>query len=141
MFRKTLAICMSLSWAISLTAADTPPQSGGKLSAAEIVDKNVAARGGLESWRAVQTMSLTGTLGAGGNRRATLPVPGPGRRFRQEAPPARPADEVQLPFVMELKRPRKMRFELQFNGRRSRGEIGDENAMRARLLELEQLRT
>ena len=32
-------------------------------------------------------------------------------------------------------------FELQFNGRRSRGEIGDENAMRARLLELEQLRT
>jgi peptide deformylase len=31
-------------------------------------------------------------------------------------------------------------FELQFNGQRSRGEI-DENAMRARLLELEQLRT
>lgn len=32
-------------------------------------------------------------------------------------------------------------FELQFTGRRSRGEIGDENSMRARLLELEQLRT
>jgi len=30
---------------------------------------------------------------------------------------ARPAEEVQLPFVMEVKRPRKMRFDLcQFNG-------------------------
>lgn len=32
-------------------------------------------------------------------------------------------------------------FEAQFHGRLSRGEIGDENSMRARLLELEQLRT
>jgi len=30
--------------------------------------------------------------------------------------PSRPSEEVQLPFVMELKRSRKMRMELQFNG-------------------------
>jgi hypothetical protein len=30
--------------------------------------------------------------------------------------PIRPVEEAQLPFVMELKRPRKMRLELQFNG-------------------------
>jgi len=30
--------------------------------------------------------------------------------------PQRPTEEVQLPFVMELARPRKMRLELQFNG-------------------------
>ncbi len=30
--------------------------------------------------------------------------------------PKRPAEEVQLPFVMDLARPRKQRFELQFNG-------------------------
>jgi len=122
MFRKSLVVCSSLAFAISLAAAPDTPQAGAKLTAAEIVDKNVAARGGLEAWRAVQTMSLAGKLGAGGNQRATLrtPVPGPtsiaGRRGAQPALPTRPAEEVQLPFLMELARPRKMRFELEFNG-------------------------
>ena len=75
MFRKSLIISISLVSAISLAAAADPPQSGAKLSAAEVVDKNVAARGGLQAWRAVQTMSLAGKLGAGGNQRETLAVP------------------------------------------------------------------
>jgi hypothetical protein len=64
-------------------------------------------------------MSLIGKLGAGGNQRATLPVPTPtpgGRGSSRLVTPQRPAEEVQLPFVMDLQRPRKMRFELQFNG-------------------------
>jgi len=104
-------------------AADTAP-SAANLSAAEIVEKNVAARGGLQAWRAVKTMSQEGKLGAGGNQRATLHVPNPGppstsgpsRKNSQFAPPTRPVEEVQLPFLMEQARPRKMRFELQFNG-------------------------
>src|SRR4029077_18407956 len=119
MARKSLVafvICITLALSISLFAAgDTP--TGANLSAAAIVDKNVAARGGLQAWRAVQTMSLGGKMGAGGNRRATLPVP------PQQDPmpnltgiPQRPTDEAQLPFVMELKRPRKMRVELAFKG-------------------------
>ena len=36
------------------------------LSAAQIVDKNVAARGGLSAWRSVQTMSESGKVDAGG---------------------------------------------------------------------------
>jgi hypothetical protein len=64
----------------------------------------------------VQTMSLEGKLGAGGNQRAALPVPGASRKPGRQAMAPRPVEEVQLPFVMELKRPRKMRFELQFNG-------------------------
>jgi hypothetical protein len=118
MFRKSLVIYSSLAFAISLTAADTPP-AGAKLSAAAIVDKNVAARGGLQAWRAVQTMSMSGKLGAGGNQRAALPLPMPAaRRSGQQALPStqRPVEEVQLPFVMELARTGKMRFELQFNG-------------------------
>jgi hypothetical protein len=56
-------------------------------------------------------------MGVGGNQRATLPAPMPTRKGNlQQIIPTRPADEVQLPFVMELARPRKMRFELQFNG-------------------------
>src|SRR5712664_1619802 len=116
MFRKSLGICMSLALAISLAAAGVDTASQSKLSAAAIVDKNVAARGGLQAWRTVQTLSLAGKLGAGGNRRATLPVPVPGPHASAQALVTRPAEEVQLPFVMELKRPRKMRFELQFSG-------------------------
>jgi outer membrane lipoprotein-sorting protein len=109
-----------LAFAGSLAAAGNSTPSRDKLSAAEIADKNVAARGGLQGWRSVQTMSLAGKLGAGGNQRSTLPEPGvvagPGRKPSQQIVPTRPAEEVMLPFVMELKRPRKMRFELQFNG-------------------------
>jgi hypothetical protein len=119
MFRKSVGICISLALASSLAAAADVSQSGAKLSAADIVDKNIAARGGLKAWRAVQTMSLSGKLGAGGNQRATLQVPVSGKKrsaSETAIASARPAEEVQLPFVMEVKRPRKMRFELQFNG-------------------------
>jgi hypothetical protein len=119
MVRKLLVVFVigiSLALTVSLFAAgDTP--TGTTLSAAAIVDRNVAARGGLQAWRAVQTMSLEGKLGAGGNRRATLPVPaqqGPMPNLNGIA--QRPVDETELPFVMELKRPRKMRVELVFKG-------------------------
>src|SRR2546429_9123009 len=79
MFRKSLVISMSLAFTVSLGAAGGETPSQGKLSAAAIVDKNVAARGGLQAWRAVQTMSMQGRLGAGGNRRATNSVANPGR--------------------------------------------------------------
>jgi hypothetical protein len=101
--------------AISLaTAGDIP--SGANLSASAIVDRNVAARGGLQAWRAVQTMSMEGKLGAGGNQRATLPVRPQGPTPSLNEIPQRPVNETQLPFVMELKRPRKMRVELVFKG-------------------------
>ena len=118
MFRMTLAICGFLTLGVSLVAAADTSPSSSKLTAAEIVDRNVAARGGLQAWRAVQTMSLMGKLGAGGNRRSTIPMPLPGgRRASQQDLPQRSVEEVQLPFVMEMKRPRKMRVELQFNGK------------------------
>ena len=121
MFRQSLAICISMACANLLAVAQDTPASRVKLSAVDIADKNVAARGGLQAWRAVQTMSLAGKLGAGGNQRAALPVPNPGpggagRKSNRQTLASRPAEEVQLPFVMELQRPRKMRFELQFNG-------------------------
>jgi hypothetical protein len=109
-----LAACMA-----EATAA--PAQA--KLSAAEVVTKNVAARGGLGAWRAVQTMSLSGKTGAGGNQRATLHVPTQGqatvatRKADEPQVPSRRVEEVYLPFLMELARPRKMRFELEVAGK------------------------
>jgi hypothetical protein len=82
-----------LSFAVPLAVfADTATPPVDRLSAAQIVEKNVAARGGLQAWRAVQTLSMSGKLEAGGKQ------------------------DVQLPFVLEMKRQRKTRFELQFNG-------------------------
>jgi len=115
MFRKSLAVLISFAFGVSLAAADNPA-STTKLSAAEIVNKNVEARGGLQAWRAVQTMTMSGSMGVGGNRRATLAVPPTGRKLTLGLPAPRPEKEMELPFVMELARPHKQRFELKFNG-------------------------
>jgi hypothetical protein len=115
MIRKLamVSLLFSFSASISLAAVPTPKSN---LSAAEIVSKNVAARGGLQAWRAVHTISMQGKLGVGGNQRAPLPVPVPGKKPTVLPTDPRPTEEVQLPFVMEMQRPRKVRFELQFKG-------------------------
>jgi hypothetical protein len=61
---------------------------GGALTAREIVAKNVAARGGVDAWRNVQTMVWTGRL-------ETSHGPAPS-----------------MPFLLDQKRPHKTRFEL-----------------------------
>jgi hypothetical protein len=118
MLRKSIglfALGLSLVLANSLLSAGDIP-SGPSLSAAAIVEKNVAARGGLQAWRAVQTLTMTGKMGVGGNQRATLPSQSQGKIPALNALPQRPLAEVQLPFVMKLKRPRKMRMEIIFKG-------------------------
>jgi hypothetical protein len=116
MLRKLFAIWMCFGFAISLAEATEDSASRPNISAATIVDRNVAARGGLQAWRSVQTISMEGKLGAGGNQRTAIPVPSPDKKVIKQALPSRPAEEVQLPFLMEMKRSRKMRLELQFNG-------------------------
>ncbi len=116
MLRKLVAISLTLVVAnLVAGAADTTP-ARANLSAAEIVNRNIAARGGLQPWRAVQTMSMNGKLGAGGNQRATLAVPPPNKKMAPIPTDPRPKEEVQLPFTMEMQRPRKVRFEILFKG-------------------------
>lgn len=71
--------------------ADTPKASAA-LTAAQIVDRDVAAKGGLQAWRAVQTMTYSGKVDAGGKH------------------------DTQLPFVLQMKRTRKTRVEIAFQG-------------------------
>ena len=114
--RKTELACAFLALAVSLASgADTKTAATAHLSAAAIVEKNVAARGGLDAWRAVQTLSMTGKMDAGGNNRPALAMPVPGAKKGAVMPPPRPEAQVQLPFTMELKRPRKARLEIEFN--------------------------
>jgi outer membrane lipoprotein-sorting protein len=89
--RKVFLLCVAMSICISLAMTGTAsPQPPGNLTAAQIVEKNVSAKGGPQAWRAVQTISFSGKMDAGGKQ------------------------NVQLPFVLEKKRPRKMRIELVF---------------------------
>ena len=114
MSRRILVVCLCLSFAALRAAATDNSRAHASLSAAQIADKNVAARGGLQAWRGVEALLMSGRLDAGGNNRPTLPMPG--QKEAQKVARQRPAEQVQLPFVIDLKRPRKMRVELQFNG-------------------------
>lgn len=75
-----------LSGCISSLAVAGELEQG--LSANQIVEKNVAARGGQDAWRKIQTMIWVGHIES-----ANAPVPN-------------------LPFVLEQKRPNKTRFEI-----------------------------
>jgi outer membrane lipoprotein-sorting protein len=97
------------------------------LTAAQIVDKHVAARGGLQAWRAVQTLSVTGTMDAGRGdsaaRSAKLARDGVGasvKRAHADAPAgdnSEATQQVQLPFTLDIKRPHKSRLEIVFAGK------------------------
>jgi hypothetical protein len=114
----------AFSWAIlALASASAMVGQQAKsalpsLSAEQIVDKNVAARGGLQAWRAVQTLSLSGKMQAGGNRPDYPAAAAAGRRGANAPPPAqqKPKPQVELPYLMEFKRERKSRVEIQFAG-------------------------
>ena len=115
MSKKLLVSITIMVTAVFSARAAENPMPHPSLSAAEVVARNIQARGGLSAWRAVQTMSMEGKMGAGGNRRGVLPGTLPPDQAQQL--PQRAAEEAQLPFTMELERPRKVRIELQFNGK------------------------
>ena len=107
----------------TVVPADLP-----KMTSKEIVERNVAVRGGLQAWQRVGSMSLTGKLDAGKTRtdggqaavvskkerakaRAEL------RKALQEGKPVLEAQKViQLPFQMDLRRPTMTRLEIPFQG-------------------------
>jgi hypothetical protein len=98
------------------------------VSVAQIVEKHVAARGGVKAWHAVQTLSVSGKLDAGTGdsvkRSATIARQGVGasakraeRTAAQDAAKETAEGQVQLPFRLEMKRPRKSRLEIDFAGK------------------------
>lgn len=120
MLQKLVTLSFTLVVAVSLAGAQDAKVARTNLSAAEVVSKNIAARGGLEAWRAVKTMSMEGKMGAGGNQRGPAQVaPPPGKKQAVIPADPRPKDEVLLPFTMELQRPRKQRLEILFNGKKA----------------------
>lgn len=78
------------------------------MSAQQVVDRYVAARGGASAWKSVQGMQLKGKMGAGATTYEAVTEKRTLERKERE--------EMMLPFVMESRRPNKSRLELTFNG-------------------------
>lgn len=112
MFRMLVLPLAAVALSPALVLGADPPATAAKLSAAAILERHIAARGGASAWHAVQALSWSGRMDAGGNNQRYLKAPG------MPAPPVNenPAVQVQLPFTLEMKRGHKSRLELQFNG-------------------------
>jgi hypothetical protein len=90
-----LAGCLlSLAGATSCLSA-TSAAMPASLSVDQIVERNIAARGGVAAWRSVKTLTIAGDLDAGGKPSHTLP------------------------FVLKEKRPRRSRLEIVFKDQTS----------------------
>lgn len=124
--RASLLLCIPLfvCGSSALLAAD-PARPG--LSASQVVDKHVAARGGRQAWQGVQALSMSGKMevGAGDSIARSLRVTR-GPRPKVKAPPAdapastdqaQASKQVQLPFTLAMQRPRKSRLEIEFAGK------------------------
>jgi hypothetical protein len=130
--RRQFGLCATLMLAVPIsstaavsTKAATPQLSLPSLTAAQIVERNAAARGGQSAWRHVQSMTLTGKMDAGKTRRDGGAIAmNPAMRKAQERkalfqPGQQSADVgkvIQLPFQMDLQRPVKSRLEIPFQG-------------------------
>jgi outer membrane lipoprotein-sorting protein len=126
--RSPLIVSFLLSACAASALAATDKMAPAGLSAAQIVDRHVSARGGLAAWRAVQTLSITGKLDAGTGdsiqRSIGIARQGAGVSARRAeraaaAESAKKAAEqqVQLPFRLEMKKPRRSRLEIDFAGK------------------------
>jgi hypothetical protein len=136
MFRKggvLLSVVIGLCLPLTLLAAAEVRTDAPRLTAAQILDKHFAARGGAHAWQAVQTMSWTGKMEAGTSDSSARSAAYLRNQWSRGAKLAHAvladakkgatpqtqtaAQQVQLPFVFELKRPGKSRVELEFAGK------------------------
>ena len=118
-----LALAISAFASAVQATTDTKPTKLPKitLSATQIAEKNAAARGGLRTWLGTQSITMAGNMEAG----KLEPLPKPGMEAPRQGIPKgqRPhpikneeGKIIELPFVLEMQRPHKMRLEIQFAG-------------------------
>ncbi len=121
---KTAASSATSAASSVKTAAKAAPVA--RLSAEQIVAKHVAARGGLQSWRAVRTLAISGLMDAGAGdsaeRAVRLAQPGePTLKLRRDiaaaGAKAEAEKQVQLPFRLVRERPNRSRLEIDFAGK------------------------
>jgi outer membrane lipoprotein-sorting protein len=117
---------LALFFGIGVLAVTSARAQAPGLSAEQVVANNVSARGGLNAWRAIHTLAFNGSMEAGRTRpplRGTIDSPPvsiprvrPGEKWKSPTPAAVEGNSIALPFRLELKRSRKNRLELDFQG-------------------------
>ena len=109
---------------VALAAESKPARV--ELTAAQILEKHIAARGGLQAWHAVKAMSWSGKMDAGmgdsaarsaGYVRNSLAPANKKELVQLSSAGEAAVQQVQLPFVLAMERPRKSRLELEFAGK------------------------
>jgi len=125
LFLATLCLPVA-GWAANGIASSAAPVA--TLTAAQIADRHIAARGGLQAWHGVQTMSWSGKLEVGfadsvarSQRYVSNAIPR-GPKVEQMALKSAQKNtesqkQVELPFLLEMKRPEKSRIEIEFAGK------------------------
>src|SRR5438105_1429867 len=92
---RLLPFALAMWVPVALIATDVQAAGAPSLSAEQIIEHNIVARGGLAAWRGVQTLTMSGHMDIGGRK------------------------NMEVPFRSAMKRPRKLRFELDFNGQKA----------------------
>lgn len=95
MNRAFLSVWVTFMAVLSLAAAAGERAVTPALTAGQIVDRHVTARGGADAWRKIQTMAWTGHIESG------------------------PGGIAKTPFLMMFRRPDATRFEIMTQGQRS----------------------
>jgi hypothetical protein len=123
----TIALCLGISYPSRAAERKTKAETKApRLSAAEIIRRHVSARGGLEAWRAVQTLSMSGKMdaGTGDSIARSMRIARPGamtkkakREIAAAGVKAEAEKQVQLPFKLARERPNKSRLEIEFAGK------------------------
>lgn len=113
---------------IGYTLSSSSLMAASALTAEQVAERNVHARGGLAAWQGIQSMTLTGHLDAGreridGGRIGLLAHPHARAEMKAllRKTAMKPEEDsrgkvIQLPFRMDLQRPGKSRVEVQFKG-------------------------
>lgn len=134
--RNTIISCLACCFSVSLAMAvstnkkttDVGTVNVAGLTARQVVESNIKARGGLAAWHRIHSMSMAGKLDAGKERQdggtigllnsptthAELKAELRNAKFKNDEPLS--GKIIRLPFQMELKRPLKSRIEVQFQG-------------------------
>jgi len=131
MLRKNslnLSVLFCLCLPPALMAVENAASHVPNLTVVQIVEKHVAARGGMQAWRTVQAMSMSGKMDAGSGdsvarseRAARGAMGAASRKVRAGTASASgkgaAGTQVQLPFVLQIKGPTKSRLEIEFAGK------------------------
>jgi hypothetical protein len=111
-----LGVACALGTTVSFATAQLPVD--------QIVARNAAARGGVDAWRKVSTLSVSGQMDANkplSTRPDYHPPMTDAKRAAAPGAKAVPVDDpnkvVELPYRLEMKRPLKTRLEIDFDGK------------------------